>query len=56
MEKETIENISARLLQEGEQAFIKTIHEKLRETLTDNEKTLWINGYVCGLTDQKIKK
>ena len=37
----------------GEDAFIKNVHEKLRETLSTTEKQMWINGYLLALTQQK---
>jgi hypothetical protein len=37
----------------GEDAFIKNVHEKLRETLSPTEKQMWINGYLLALTQQK---
>lgn len=37
----------------GEDAFIKNVHEKLRETLSPTEKQMWINGYLLALTNFK---
>jgi len=37
----------------GEDAFIKNVHEKLRETLSPNEKQMWISGYLLALTNFK---
>ena len=37
----------------GEDAFIKNVHEKLRETLSQTEKQMWINGYLLALTNFK---
>ena len=36
----------------GEEAFIKNVHEKLRETLSPTEKQMWISGYLLSLTQQ----
>jgi hypothetical protein len=36
----------------GEDAFIKNVHQKLRETLSPTEKQMWINGYLLALTQQ----
>jgi hypothetical protein len=36
----------------GEDAFIKNVHKKLRETLSPTEKQMWINGYLLALTEQ----
>ena len=37
----------------GEDAFNKNVHEKLRETLSPNEKQMWISGYLLALTNFK---
>jgi hypothetical protein len=37
----------------GEDAFIKNVHQKLRETLSPTEKQMWINGYLLALTQQE---
>jgi hypothetical protein len=39
----------------GEDAFNKNVHEKLRETLSPNEKQMWISGYLLALTQQNKK-
>jgi hypothetical protein len=36
----------------GEDEFNKNVHEKLRETLSTNEKQMWISGYLLALTQQ----
>jgi hypothetical protein len=36
----------------GEDAFIKNVHKKLRETLSPTEKQMWISGYLLALTEQ----
>lgn len=42
----------ADFMQLGEDAFNKNVHEKLRETLSANEKQMWISGYLLALTQQ----
>ena len=36
----------------GEKAFEENVHKKLRETLSPNEKQMWISGYLLALTKQ----
>ena len=43
----------AEFMQLGEKAFNKNVHEKLRETLSPNEKQMWISGYLLALTNFK---
>lgn len=43
---------TADFMELGEDAFIKNVHEKLRETLSPTEKQMWINGYLLALTQQ----
>jgi hypothetical protein len=45
----------ADFMQLGEKAFEENVHEKLRETLSPNEKQMWISGYLLALI-QQIKK
>lgn len=45
----------ADFMQLGEKAFEENVHEKLRETLSPNEKQMWINGYLLALTQQNKK-
>jgi hypothetical protein len=45
----------ADFMQLGEKAFEENVHEKLRETLSPNEKQMWISGYLLALT-QQLKK
>ena len=40
----------------GEDAFVKNVHEKLRETLSPTEKQMWINGYLLGSIQNNIVK
>lgn len=40
-------------MQLGEKAFEENVHEKLRETLSPNEKQMWITGYLLALTNFK---
>ena len=42
-------------MQLGEKAFKENVHEKLRETLSPNEKQMWISGYLLALTQQNKK-
>jgi hypothetical protein len=42
----------ADFMQLGEKAFEENVHEKLRETLSPNEKQMWISGYLLALTQQ----
>lgn len=42
----------ADFMQLGEDAFNKNVHEKLKETLSANEKQMWISGYLLALTQQ----
>ena len=42
----------ADFMQLGEKAFEENVHEKLRETLSSNEKQMWISGYLLALTQQ----
>jgi hypothetical protein len=46
----------ANFIKLGEDAFIKNVHEKLRETLSPTEKQMWINGYLLALTEQLKNK
>ena len=39
----------------GEDSFNKNVHKKLRETLSLNEKQMWISGYLLALTQQNKK-
>jgi len=43
----------AEFMQLGEKAFEENVHEKLRETLSPNEKQMWISGYLLALTNFK---
>jgi hypothetical protein len=45
----------ADFMQLGEKAFEENVHEKLRETLSPNEKQMWISGYLLALTQQNKK-
>jgi len=43
---------SADFMMLGEKAFEENVHEKIRETLSLNEKQMWISGYLLALTKQ----
>ena len=45
----------ADFMQLGQKAFEENVHEKLRETLSPNEKQMWISGYLLALTQQNKK-